>query len=481
MTEQTHQIKFIANPIQKAFIMSRAEADLFSSRMGEGKSAGLAWACWYHTRHNPGAWWALVRDTWENLRRTTQQEFFSWFPPGVFGTYKATEKCFYWRSEGMDGRVYFLGLDEPDDAGKLQSLPLGGFGFDEPAPALDTGGISEEIFDVALLRLRQQGMKWYAAKLAQNNPDESHWTYRRFVDPGTPITDFTRPPEQEKGFRAWQTEQPENSRNLPEGYYDRMRATLAHRPDLWRRFGEGKYGYQAVGAKVTPEWNDDRHLARGLTQIKGRDLWLSWDFGQHPACVLAQVTPLRHLNILEAYVMQEAGTFELIEQFIKPVLTEEYEGFNLRHTGDPTGTAPEQSSRHRNAVKVIQRELGGSWHPGSVSLWDRIEPLRAILLRSSVDGYALMQVDREKAKPVWHALRGGWHRPVARTGVTGKDPIKNIHSHPGECVGYLVHKLFPLGRLKEKGTSTSGRKQTAHFFGRPGARVPKEAQIIGAK
>jgi hypothetical protein len=467
MEQTAHEVKFIANPTQKAFILSRAEADLFCSRMGEGKSAGLAWACWHHTRHNPGAIWALVRDTWENNRRTTQQEFFRWFAPGVFGTYKATEKCFYWRAEGMTGQVYFLGLDEPEDASKLQSLTLAGFGFDEPAPALDTGGIDEAIFDVAMTRLRQPGMNWYAAKLAQNNPDETHWTYRRFVDPGAPV------------FVAWQTRDPENMRNLPEKYYDKMRANLAHRPDLWRRFGEGKYGFQAIGVKVTPEWSDDRHLASGLKPIKGRELILLWDFGQHPACALTQMSPLRHWNILEAYCMEGQGVYELIELVVRPVLTQDYDGYTWQHTGDPTGSSPEQSSRRTSAVKVIQRELGGIWTPGPTSIRERVDPLRAILRESSGDGIAVVQVDRDKAKPVWHALRGGWHRHVARTGVVSQDPVKDIHSHPGDIMGYGAAKLFPLGKLRER--KMHKRAQVARFFGRPGVKVPKEAMIIGAK
>src|SRR5271163_3412109 len=90
------KIKFNPNPLQKQFIESRAKADLFSSRMGEGKSAALCWATLYHTRHNPGAIWYLIRDTWENIRATTMEEFFKWFPPGIMGTFHATHKEFTW-------------------------------------------------------------------------------------------------------------------------------------------------------------------------------------------------------------------------------------------------------------------------------------------------------------------------------------------------------------------------------------------------
>jgi hypothetical protein len=140
--DRTHQITFNPNPMQKQFIESRAAADLFSSRMGEGKSAALAWAVYYHTRHNPGAIWYVIRDTWENLRSTTLQEFFKWFPPGLFGTWHATHKEFTWASGVAEGRVGFLGMDSPDDSTKLMSRPLAGFAMDEPAPAVGNAGIS---------------------------------------------------------------------------------------------------------------------------------------------------------------------------------------------------------------------------------------------------------------------------------------------------------------------------------------------------
>ena len=89
-----HKTEFNPNPVQRNFIESRAKADLFSSRMGEGKSTALAWGALYHTRHNPGASWALIRDTFENIVGTTQKTFFQWFPPGVYGEYNATKKTF---------------------------------------------------------------------------------------------------------------------------------------------------------------------------------------------------------------------------------------------------------------------------------------------------------------------------------------------------------------------------------------------------
>jgi hypothetical protein len=56
----------------------------------------------------------------------------------------------------------------------------------------------------------------------------------------------------------------------------------------------------------------------------------------------------------------------------------------------------------------------------------------------------LIQVDRENAKEVWHALRGGWNYHVSKAGITSGEPLKNIHSHPGDAMSYGAAILFPL-------------------------------------
>lgn len=469
MESDERSIEFVANPTQRLFIESRADADLFSCRMGEGKSAALCWAIWFHCRENPGARWAVIRDSWENLRDTTLQEFFKWFPPGVLGLWYETRKQFIWKMGEMHGSVTFMGMDDPKDAAKLQSRELAGFAIDEPAPAAESGGVSEDIFDIAMTRRRQPGMHWYAAKLAENNPDELHWTYRRFVDPGTP------------GYVCWQTDRPENERNLPENYYERMKRDLAHRPDLLRRFAEGRFGFQQKGRAVTPEWTDGLHLAESLDPVEGVPLTLCWDFGLNPTCVVTQVTPLGHWLVLESEVGQEIGTFELVEQVVKPKLASRFEGFTWQHVGDPAGQQREQASAQQSAVKVIQKELGGGWRSGPTRLDERVEPLRNVL-RQQRNGTGLVRVDKKRASHVYMALRGGWHYHVHRTGVVSPQPVKDEHSHPGDATAYGAARLFPLGRLQKRRHQPLAPRSASFFrrgglgFEKPGLRLPKDGE-----
>jgi hypothetical protein len=454
--------EFHPNPVQQKFIESAPSfvndegltewgADLFSSRMGEGKSTALCWSIFAHTKNNPGAKHVIIRDTFENLRATTMKSFFEWFPPGIYGTYHQTHKTFTWHEGVASGTVEFMGADDPQDATKLMSREYAGFCMDEPSPSTGSGGIHEEVFDMAMTRRRQPGMKSYIAKLAQNNPDESHWTFRKFVSPGTP------------GYRAFQPSTPENINNLPSGYYAMLRRTWQHRPDLLNRFVEGKYGFQAVGKKVTPQWSDDLHLATGLVPLPRWETFVLWDFGHNPTAIFTQITPMGLWLVLDALVGDGIGVEELIDQAVLPLIQQRYRGCTLRHIGDPAGNQKEQTSIMRSAVREIIRRLGGTWRNGPVKPEERIEPLRAVLTKTS-GGRGIVQVDRQRAAAVYHALRGGWHFHVARTGVISGQAVKDEHSHPGDAMGYGAAVLFPLGRLSSEVKIPTS--QQANYFGR---------------
>ncbi len=477
---------------QRAFITSRAEADLFSCRMGEGKSTALCWSIFYHTTHNPGARWALIRGTWEDLRDTTLVEFFKWFPEGVLVDYRKSEKRLIWLPDsGLTGEIMLMGMDDPQDASKLQSRELGAFAMDEPAPAAETGGIAEFIFTTAMTRLRQPGMNWYAVKLAQNSSDETHWTYKRFFDPGNPgDPKMPLPPKQKHGFRVFQTGRPENTKNLPAGYYQRMEAQYEAdgRTDLRDRFARGDVGFQQPGKPVTPEFVRSLHVRPGLLELDV-ELRLLWDFGGSPCCHMSQVTPMGHWNILETHQSDGGmGVFEMIEEVIAGRIADRFHGAAITHYGDPAGMQKEQSKASQSAVKMLKQMLGGRWVPGPVKFNERLQPLRRVLglMRN---GTGLVQIDEEDAKACWMSLRGGWHYKVHPNGVVADRPVKDNHSHPGDALGYGAAEIFPGGAMKTRKrsgfvqmqTPTYGiRRPTAPvdelFNAQPGAAPPKDGE-----
>lgn len=491
------EIRFVANPTQKLFIEHRPfpgfkrpddwpsdvnprVVDLFSSRMGEGKSAGLCMAVWFYTLHNPGARCALIRDTWENMRDTTMQEFFTWFPEDIAGHFVKSEKRFTWNTEatGLRGSVYFMGMDDEKDAGKLQSRFFGMFGMDEPSPAAGSGGIHKTIFTTALGRLRQPGMNWYAAKLAQNNPDESHYTYQMFVDPGT------------EGFTHFQTKMPENTSHLPPGYYEQMAKDLSSRPDLQRRFVKGEFGFQQLGRAVCPLWSDSVHLAEGLEPMPGAETWLSWDGGLTPICTIAQVLPSGVVMVLDAVAEEDGGIYQLIEDQVYPLLETRYSRFRglWKHTGDPTLANRDQSDSRQSPIQLIKKRLGGAWRPGPKEIDPGVNPLNRRLSLLGPAGKGMVIVDRDRARLVWHALRGGWHYSQKSGDVTGASPVKNHpHSDAGDTMRYLFGVLFPLGQAKlsrkRYGASpfpryTAAQVGTARTLKKERVSLPKEFREI---
>ncbi len=488
----TKSIRFEANPVQKMFLENRPfigtvrpsdwpkdkkpqVVDLMSCRMGEGKSAGLCWGAWYYTKYNPGAHCALIRDTWENMRDTTMDEFLKWF--GMMGTLVKSEKRFDW-APPMSGHVRFMGMDDEKDAHMLQSRDLGWFGMDEPSPAAGTGGIQAMIFETALTRLRQPGMQWYAAKLAQNNPDESHWTYKKFVDPGT------------EGYNHFRTYKPENEKNLPPGYYKEMTKDLAGRPDLQRRFIEGEYGYQKEGVAVTPRFNEKVHVVSGLQPIKNSPLYLAWDGGLTPVCTFNQIAPSGIWYVLDCLVCEDGGIYQLIEDQVYDLLESKYAGFkgSWTHVGDPSLANREQADSRVSASRLIRETLGGRFIKGPIDIMSGTDPLNRRIGLLGPGGQGMIQVDRENAKPVWHALRGGWHYPKHSGDVVGSSPVKNHpHSDVGDTLRYLAGHLFPRGKQRRpKGkfgrgkhaTYNSSHIGTSKSLKKPVTAIPKEFRTL---
>ena len=307
-------------------------------------------------------------------------------------------------------------------------------------------------------------MSGYPVKLAQNNPDEKHWTYKRFVKPGT------------KSYSVWHPSRPENLENLREGYYENLRKQWQHRPDYVTRFADGEYGFSPKGIAVTPEFSKQIHVTHSLTIFPLRQIQMLWDFGLNPTCLITQIDPTGHWNFVHSFVGDGIGVEELIESEVAPTCERlgYIENNTVLHIGDPAGKMREQSSSKRSAVKSIKQLLGGRWKDGEVSWRERIEPAKSVL-NKLVGGRGLVQIDEDKCEDLYLSLRGGWHFHKARSGVVAKEPAKDIHSHPGDAFTYGASILYPIGGKKKKGLDLSGAPMNkGNAWGRKRIQVVKK-------
>jgi hypothetical protein len=134
-TPEGHEatISFEIPPVVKAFIEDDAFVTGYFGPFGCAKTTALCFKVWTYAYSNPGARILIARDTWPNLRDTTQKTFFQWFPDGRGGHYAAQSKTFWLRHpDGPPGEIIFRAMEDRADLTNVlsrRSSPRTRFGW----------------------------------------------------------------------------------------------------------------------------------------------------------------------------------------------------------------------------------------------------------------------------------------------------------------------------------------------------------------
>jgi len=454
MAETSHSKVFTPNLSQHRIIYSNKLYRVLLSGRGEGKSTTCVITMGVHAMLHQAYLpirWAVVRDTRRNIGITTAQTVKMWYPPNQGASVwrgKADEPE-YFEISYQGKRIieaYCFGADSLTDLNRFQSLELGGVLIEEPCPAADiSGGVAAEVFAIATTSLRQ--MPFPIFLIAGNMPDETHWVATTWGIPGADEPEWT--PEERASIEDIRRQSevviiPKGeNRALDEiapGYRERNEAALrvAGHAELINRLVEGKVGTPKIGEAVTPEFRDV-HIADGLGIERGDRLILSWDWGLMPACVVARVSPLGHLDVVAAFQGRNEGVEQLIGRLIQPWLAirRPFGGAPITHTGDPNGVTAEASNSRNSAVRKVLHMLGGTFTPGPVSWDDRRDPTHQALNRY-ISGRPWVRIDRKEAAGLIRALDGGAHYKKDPSGNIIKDGVvKDFHSHVFEAFAYL--------------------------------------------
>jgi hypothetical protein len=200
--------------------------------------------------------WAIIRNTYGQLRDTTRKTFEEWVPHWL-GTWN--EQSFTWTGEWVDDEgpdakpvhceVLFRSLDRPEDVRKLLSLELTGAYINEARE------VSQQAFEVLQQRVDRYpphakgGPTWAGIWLDTNPWHTGHWGYRLFTK-----RENLKPEEQhlfvlfeQPGGR---TPEAENLENLKAGYYERLCA--GKDADWIKSYVDGKYPSSDVGSILGP-------------------------------------------------------------------------------------------------------------------------------------------------------------------------------------------------------------------------------------
>lgn len=436
--------RYRAAPIIARFHRSKAFYRGLMGPVGSGKSTGCSMELFRRAcAQEPGpdgirrTRFAVVRNTYAQLRDTTVATWLDWFPEEAFGPLSRTRMVHEMRFADVSCEVLFRALDRPDDMRKLLSLEITGAWVNEarhmPKAIVDALGDRCERYPAA----RDGGCTWSGVILDTNPPDTDHW-WHHLAETDTPENwAFFRQPgglvETDHGFAP--NPAAENLEHLPPDYYERRRHGKS--ADYVRVYYCGRYGFVQEGRPVWPEFRAEVHVAsRDLAPVPGVPLRIGIDFGLTPAAVLGQRLPDGRWIFLEEITAKDMGMNRFAEQ-LKRLLADRYPEHEISVTGDPAGRQRAQTdertpfdilrahsiparpaetndflARRETVALALSRLVDGE--PGLV-----ISPRCAVLIKGMAGGYAFRRV----------ADAAGLKRDV---------PEKNHFSHVCDAAQYLL-------------------------------------------
>jgi len=400
--------------------------------------------------------WAVVRNTYGELKTTTLKTWTELFPEDKWGRIIWTPPITHHirmpvkgKVPGLDCEVLFLALDQPKDVRKLLSLNITGFWANE----------ARELAFTVITHLirrcgrwppmkRDGGPTWRGGFMDTNPCDEDHW-WHRMAEKERPRGRFAwhffkQPPaifelkEEEKGAifargKWWKfNDDAENLANLASGYYEQQ--VSSSNLDEIRCYIAGQYVYVQEGRPVWPEYDDDAMVGTP-EYVKGMPIQLGLDFGLTPAAVFGQ----KDLKSNQWRILAELPMFDMgLERFglaLNSLLQMQFPGAQVIAWGDPAGQARDPIYEV-TAFDFLKNNVGIMARPCATNdPKTRREAGAAPMERRNG-----LIIHRD-CKLLRKALSGGYH--FKRVQIAGREIFrdvanKNHFSHVGDAYGYLM-------------------------------------------
>lgn len=498
------EVELEPSETQESALLSRALEVAVMAPRGEGKTDWGIMNMTYHASIQDKKFrpipWAVVRDTWKNLERTTYRSFMFPTNPKSFAAQirgRIKERDGGRQLSLVDGKgnpiwvAFLFGLDTMEDLNQLQSMQLGGFWCEEAAPAIQEEigrGLSEEVWTMGITSLRHPLMsdkasmwlkeemggkytlsKWSPseikqglllgvltrdfdgellvrdrkAQLTENYPSEDHWTWVRFFEEG------------EEGDRALFRIPAGENVHVDSQYRENMAKALAGRQDMLDRLVIGRPAHVQLGIAVTPEYHESHnggpwHRSNiNFDPMPNQTTFRFWDGDLHPSCFFAQITPRGKFIGLDTVRAPQVGMGmkQFISQFVKPLIQNRYHMITKwRDLGDPTLRDRDPSDSSMTAAGMIESELNTTYEGGVLRWGPRKEAMTELLTRTLADGEPMFVLSKHE-KVMHRSLSGGWHYNKSATGKVSEEPDNaDINSHPAAGLSHGLAKIFKYER-----------------------------------
>jgi len=428
-------------PVSTAFHASNDFVKLIMGPVGSGKTSSCLMELFTRAQEQAPnnnvrrTRWAVIRNTFPQLKSTTIRTYQDWFPPEAFGspTFDSpithTIKLDLADGTSMEAEFIFISLDGPDAEAKLKSLEVTAAFINEASE------IALGVFELLTSRVgrfpakRDGGATWSGIVLDTNPPDTDSWLYRIFEEERPEsFSIYKQPPGDEEGA--------ENIENLPDDYYERLKH--GKRDDWINVYVRGQYGFSFDGKAIYLEYNDTVHTHDGSIVVVGNaPVYVGIDFGLTPAAVFAQQIH-GQWRVIEEFVTESMGAVNFGKELGK-ILRSKYANMTHNIYGDPAGEQRAQTDE--NTPFLVLQAQGIKAQPAPSNDYTiRREAVAQNLQRLTMDGGPGLIIS-----PDCRVLRKGMAGKYCyrRVQVVGDEryqdkPDKNQWSHVCEALQYLL-------------------------------------------
>jgi hypothetical protein len=462
-----------AGPVSQAFMSDRSFVAGIMGPFGSGKSTNCVMKILLHSGEMPKckdgvkrARWAVIRNTYPELKTTTMTTWHQWLPKDAPGK---------WIEQGppthilamqdqygtpIEIEVLFLALDTPADVQKLLSMELTGAWINEAReiPKAIIDGLTGRVGRYPSRAMLPPGTQYWSGIIMDTNPpDTDHWWYilaERDVQSEAAQEMLETTVMAERSMRAEGLlaadqslfkfyRQPnalgpdaENKQNLDPGYYIRQQAGKTK--EWINVYIHGNYGYVQDGKPVYTEYNDSIHCQE-FEPLFAMPLVIGMDFGLTPAATIGQVDAMGMWRILDEIAVQDMGA-ERFAALLYKRLTTTWKDLPLECAwGDPAG---DQRAGTDERTPLMFMRAGGikPARPTHTNDFTIRREVVAKKLSTLIDGKPAIMI-HPRCQGLRKAMMGAYK--YRRMQIVGKElyadkPDKGPFSHVAESLQYML-------------------------------------------
>lgn len=440
-------IRYEAGPTISKFMQSNALVRGVMGPRGSGKSTGMSMELMSRAiRQKPcngirKTRFAIIRNTYKELKDTTLKTWLEWFPENEFGDFNRSDMIHRIKRGDVETEFLFRALDKPGDIKKLLSLELTGGWINEAreVPRSLINGLLDTI--PRYPSKKDGGATWFGIIMDTNPPDTDHWWYKLAEEKKPEGWEFWRQPGGiiEEDGKFYPNPEAENIENLSEGYDYYLKKVSGANRDHVLVYYCGQYGFVREGKPVYPEYFDNIHCPGEIYRpTPGIKIFGGLDFGLTPAALFTQRQVNGRWIWFDELVTEDMGTERFCE-LLKPKINE-YRDWEIEFYGDPVGNRRSDADEHTSYQILAANGIPASPSPDPSNSYELRREAVSTCLRRLIDGKPGLLIS-PKCKVARLGMGGNYH--FKRIEVSGEEryrdePNKNKYSHVVEAGQYAM-------------------------------------------